>query len=102
MNVPNIAWLTREFSFVFPLQAAKYLIEKQPYQFTSKEQYERSLRQPLGPDWNTTVSHKKAVMPAVVVKAGHMIDPIQKPSSKQCKTNMLTKIEAQRPERPVQ
>jgi hypothetical protein len=50
-------------------KAAKYLIEKQPYQFASKEQYEQAIRQPIGPDWNTQLTHKK-------VRAHHLCSPM--------------------------
>jgi len=37
---------------------------------------QRTLRMPIGADWNTTITHKKAIQPKVVVKAGKMVDPI--------------------------
>jgi len=57
---------------------AKYLVEKVPYPFTSREQYERSLANPLGNDWNTMGGFKDVIKPAVTTKAGTIIDPIQK------------------------
>ena len=47
-----------------------------PFPFSSREQYERSLRQPLGREWNTGASHKALVAPAVKVAKGAVIDPI--------------------------
>mmetsp|Transcript_16919 Transcript_16919/g.22148 ORF Transcript_16919/g.22148 Transcript_16919/m.22148 type:complete len:867 (+) Transcript_16919:59-2659(+) len=57
---------------------SKYLVEKVPYPFTSREQYERSLSNPLGNDWNTMSSYKDAIRPAVITKAGTIIEPLKK------------------------
>jgi U3 small nucleolar RNA-associated protein 14 len=48
-----------------------------PYPFTSREQYERSIRNPLGPDWNTAEVLAKNVAPAVSYKPGVIIAPIK-------------------------
>ena len=55
---------------------AKYSVDRVPYPFVSAEQYERAMKQPLGPDWNTQSVFNKHIRPAVVVKAGAVIDPI--------------------------
>jgi len=83
-------------------KAARYLVEKAPHQFKDAEQYQRSMRMPIGADWNTSITHKKAIEPKVVVKAGKMVDPIDKPSSKTCRKNMEQKLasRAQAPVRP--
>jgi U3 small nucleolar RNA-associated protein 14 len=47
-----------------------------PFPFSSREQFERSLRAPLGREWNTTASHKAMTAPSVVVQKGSVIDPI--------------------------
>ena len=60
----------------------KYQLEKVPYPFTSLEQYERSLQDPVGPEWNTTQQLEKKIKPDVTVKAGSIIQPIQFPNSK--------------------
>ena len=33
------------------LQAARYLVEKAPHQFKDADQYQRSIRMPIGADW---------------------------------------------------
>merc|ERR1719183_1564918 len=81
-------------------KAARYLVEKAPHQFQDAQQYQRTLRMPIGADWNTSITHKKAIQPKVVVKAGKMVDPIDKPSSKTSRKNMQTKL-ASLPKAPV-
>lgn len=57
----------------------KYQVETVPYPFTSREQYEKSLQDAVGKEWNTVKQHEKKVLPAVQVKAGTIIQPIQLP-----------------------
>ena len=63
-------------------KGAKYLVAGVPYPFTSKEQYEHSLRNPIGNDWNTLGTFNKSIKPEVIVRAGAIIDPIEKPEEK--------------------
>ena len=56
----------------------KYLAGTLPFPFESREQYERSLRQPKGREWTTKKSHQDAVLPRVLVKGG-VIAPMRKP-----------------------
>ncbi|KAF9700316.1 hypothetical protein EKO04_001688 [Ascochyta lentis] len=56
----------------------KYLAGSLPFPFESKEQYERSLRQPKGREWTTKKSHQDAVLPRVLVKGG-VISAMRKP-----------------------
>jgi len=79
-----------------------------PHMFANREQYESSIRLPLGHEWNTLAAHRwlpifaahfspilpaispvaspffcrTLVQPAVTVKAGKMIKPIAVPKSK--------------------
>ena len=46
-------------------KAARYLVEKVPHQFKDAQQYERSMRMPIGADWNTVITHNKAIQPKV-------------------------------------
>jgi len=57
-------------------KAKKYSVPHIPYPFTSKRQYEMSLRQPLGRDWNTLKSYQAMTKPEVITKAGAIINPI--------------------------
>ncbi|VEU20723.1 DEKNAAC101566 [Brettanomyces naardenensis] len=62
---------------------AKYLADKVPYPFKTWEQYERSLRTPIGQDWNSRHSFQKMTMPRVLAKFGDVIDPMKKDAYKQ-------------------
>lgn len=53
------------------------MVAKVPYPFTSREQYERSLRQPIGAEWNTSQSVRDMTRPAVVVRAGSIVAPMK-------------------------
>ena len=57
-------------------KAATFTTAGVPYPFTSREQFERSLRAPLGREWNTTASHKALTAPGVVVAKGVAIGAI--------------------------
>ncbi|CAG8467183.1 1318_t:CDS:2 [Acaulospora colombiana] len=60
-------------------KAKKYLATDIPYPFQTREQYERSLRTPLGEEWNTREIFQKMIMPRVVTKMGGIIDPLNVP-----------------------
>ena len=57
-------------------KAKKYTLASVPHPFASKEQYEMSMRQPLGRDWNTMTSHKEMTKPEVITKVGEIISPM--------------------------
>lgn len=56
----------------------KYLASQLPFPFETKEQYERSLRLPKGPEWTTKKTFQQATKPRVLVKQG-IIRPMHKP-----------------------
>ncbi|ORY12872.1 Utp14 protein-domain-containing protein [Clohesyomyces aquaticus] len=56
----------------------KYLAKTLPFPFESKEQYEKSLRLPKGPEWTTKKTFQDATKPRVIVKQG-IIKPLTKP-----------------------
>ena len=58
-------------------RAAKYNVEAVPHPFKSRAHYEASLRNPLGPEWNTTDAHSALVRPKVIIDHGAIIDPIK-------------------------
>jgi U3 small nucleolar RNA-associated protein 14 len=43
------------------------------------EQYERSLRAPIGKEWNTRDTFQKMTKPRVITKLGQVIDPLKAP-----------------------
>ncbi|KAM5438550.1 hypothetical protein MferCBS31731_004841 [Microsporum ferrugineum] len=57
----------------------KYLASQLPHPFESKQQYERSLRLPIGPEWTTKSTFQTATKPRVMIKQG-VIKPIQRPT----------------------
>ncbi|KIW63203.1 hypothetical protein PV04_10068 [Phialophora macrospora] len=57
---------------------SKYLASELPHPFESRQQYERSLRLPLGPEWTTKTTFQDATKPRVLIKQG-VIRPMAKP-----------------------
>ncbi|KAI9761768.1 MAG: hypothetical protein M4579_000862 [Chaenotheca gracillima] len=56
----------------------RYLAGSLPHPFESRQQYERSLRLPVGPEWTTKETFQDATKPRVMVKQG-IIAPLKKP-----------------------
>jgi len=69
----------------------KYKNEKFPYPFRTRDAYERSLRNPLGKDWNTQLMHRVMIEPKVTTKIGTVIDPIDKKIEKVQKNPLRNK-----------
>lgn len=59
--------------------AAKYLVKRLPFPYSSKEQFDAGHKIPIGKDWNTHRSHQKLIASEVVLRPGEMIKPIKKP-----------------------
>ncbi|KAF8273841.1 Utp14 protein-domain-containing protein [Lactarius quietus] len=59
-------------------KAAKFLVQNLPYPYTSKAQFERSLENPLGKEWNTRIATQRATLPKVTKKMGTIIKPLEK------------------------
>ncbi|CAG8523271.1 11690_t:CDS:2 [Funneliformis mosseae] len=60
-------------------KAKKYLATNIPHPFETREQYERSLRTPLGTEWNTQEVFHKMITPRIITKMGTVIDPLNVP-----------------------
>ena len=58
-------------------KAAALKVAHVPYPFTSREQYERSLRRPVGKEWNTASAVREQTRPAVKVRPGTLVQPIK-------------------------
>lgn len=54
----------------------KLMLNQVPHPFQTREQYERSLSMPIGPEWNAQSAHAGLTKPAVVTKAGSIIEPM--------------------------
>ncbi|KAF2765018.1 small-subunit processome [Teratosphaeria nubilosa] len=59
-------------------KANKYLAKELPHGFEAKEQYERSLRVPVGPEWTTKEVFQRSTRPRVVVRRGEVIEAMEK------------------------
>jgi len=57
----------------------KYLATELPHPFESRQQYERSLRLPMGPEWSTRNHFQDAIKPRVLLKQGQVIKPMARP-----------------------
>ncbi|XP_070568067.1 U3 small nucleolar RNA-associated protein 14 homolog A-like [Ptychodera flava] len=55
---------------------AMHQVSELPFRYTSVQQFERSIRQPIGQTWNTESSFKKLTKPRVSTKQGVIISPI--------------------------
>ena len=60
----------------------KYQLKQIPFEYGNQRQFERTLAQPLGPDWNTLSVHKTMTRPSVVTLPGLNIDPLEAPIPK--------------------
>jgi U3 small nucleolar RNA-associated protein 14 len=59
-------------------QNTKYLASAIPYPFENQQQYERSLRLPIGPEWTTKETFQDATKPRIIIKQG-VIGPMENP-----------------------
>lgn len=57
----------------------KYQASAVPFPYENKEQYERSLQIPLGPEWSANSTFSKAIKPRALLKKSQIIDPLKKP-----------------------
>lgn len=58
---------------------AKYQAQNVPFTFETKDQYERSLRMPIGQEWTSRETHQRLTMPKITTKRGVVIDPLKAP-----------------------
>ncbi|UKZ86755.1 uncharacterized protein TrAFT101_002580 [Trichoderma asperellum] len=58
----------------------RYLAAQLPFPFESQQQYERSLRLPVGPEWMTKETFQASTKPRVIMKQG-IITPMSKPNA---------------------
>ncbi|KAI7860159.1 small-subunit processome [Circinella umbellata] len=57
----------------------RYEITQVPFPFQTMEQYERSLRAPVGKEWNTRDTFQKVTKPRIITKLGTVINPLDAP-----------------------
>ena len=53
------------------------MAHKLPHGFENREQYENTIRTPIGKEWQTTVSFQTMTRPKVIVEAGQVINPLK-------------------------
>ncbi|NXF36538.1 UT14A protein, partial [Nyctibius bracteatus] len=58
------------------IHAAAHQVSELPFPFERHQQFEQSIRTPVGPTWNTPRAFQKLTAPRVVTRAGHIIQPI--------------------------
>ncbi|NXD27459.1 UT14A protein, partial [Spelaeornis formosus] len=58
------------------IHAAAHQVSELPFPFERHQQFEQSIRTPLGPTWNTQRAFQKLTAPRVVTRTGHIIQPI--------------------------
>lgn len=58
-------------------EPSKYFVDQMPYPFQSPDQYEATMRQPLGREWNALPSHLQKIKPKFFSKVGAIVPPLQ-------------------------
>jgi U3 small nucleolar RNA-associated protein 14 len=58
---------------------AGYLATQLPFPFKTRAEYERSIRMPVGGEWNVTRSFQENTKPRVMVKQGRVVEPMDRP-----------------------
>ncbi|XP_068275988.1 U3 small nucleolar RNA-associated protein 14 homolog A [Nyctibius grandis] len=58
------------------IHAAAHQVSELPFPFERHQQFEQSIRTPVGPTWNTQRAFQKLTAPPVLTRAGHIIQPI--------------------------
>ncbi|VDK79605.1 unnamed protein product [Litomosoides sigmodontis] len=56
----------------------KFQLKSVPFPYTTVEDYEAVVRQPLGKEWNPQRIHMKLIRPGIITKAGRIIRPLNK------------------------
>ena len=75
------------------LVPSKYMLHMVPRPFANATEFQRSMRQPIGPEWTTPQSYKRQIAPKIQSKSGVAIDPVDNTTgiSKKSKTAMKKK-----------
>jgi U3 small nucleolar RNA-associated protein 14 len=63
-------------------KTAKFQLSEIPYPYRSREEYERAISGSIGQEWNTREGAKEMSRPAILVRAGKVIQPIAKKAKK--------------------
>ncbi|TPX30837.1 hypothetical protein SmJEL517_g05700 [Synchytrium microbalum] len=63
-------------------KAAKFMLPQLPYNFDNAQQYEHTLRMPIGGEWNAPSVHLSNIQPRITTKLGAVIKPPKLPKRK--------------------
>uniref|UniRef100_A0A8C6K0V2 Uncharacterized protein n=1 Tax=Melopsittacus undulatus TaxID=13146 RepID=A0A8C6K0V2_MELUD len=58
------------------IYAAAHQVNELPFPFERHQQFEQSIRTPVGATWNTQRAFQKLTAPRVITRSGHIIQPI--------------------------
>ncbi|NXR34819.1 UT14A protein, partial [Zosterops hypoxanthus] len=58
------------------IHAAAHQVSELPFPFERHQQFEQSMRTPVGSTWNTQRAFQKLTAPRVITRTGHIIQPI--------------------------
>ncbi|NXT63216.1 UT14A protein, partial [Chaetops frenatus] len=58
------------------IHAAAHQVSELPFPFERHQQFEQSMRTPVGSTWNTQRAFQKLTAPRVITRSGHIIQPI--------------------------
>ncbi|XP_066861208.1 U3 small nucleolar RNA-associated protein 14 homolog A isoform X2 [Anser cygnoides] len=58
------------------IHAAAHQVSELPFPFERHQQFEQSIRTPVGSTWNTQRAFQKLTSPRVITRAGHIIQPL--------------------------
>uniref|UniRef100_A0A5K3FQ12 U3 small nucleolar RNA-associated protein 14 A n=1 Tax=Mesocestoides corti TaxID=53468 RepID=A0A5K3FQ12_MESCO len=56
----------------------KHLVKRIPFPYARPEQFEEAMAQPISREWTTEAAHLQLTKPKVILKAGHVIKPINR------------------------
>lgn len=57
----------------------KYQSSAVPFPYENKEQYERSLRMPIGQEWTSRATYQSMIKPRIMTKPSQVVDPLKAP-----------------------
>lgn len=75
------------------LVPGKYSLHMIPRPFSNAKEYALSMRQPVGPEWNTPMSFKETTQPRITTVQGTVIDPLDISTRKEKAKTKRRKVE---------
>lgn len=78
------------------LIADRHMLHMVPRPFSNGAEFSRSMRQPLGPEWNSSLSFKEGTQPRITTAQGVAIDPLDLTSQKKKAKTIRRKVTAKK------